>query len=70
MMGMAKLLGPVFLIKFITKTLSMPDIKRKCEQILHASGFPVTDGPPELAFDIDDLEDYEYALSRRAASAR
>ena len=69
MMGMAKLLGPVFLLKFVTKTLSMPDIKQKCEQILHASGYPVTDGPPELAFDIDDLEDYEYALSRLAANS-
>jgi len=63
MVGMVKLLGLGFLFKFLTRTLSMMDIKRKCEQILHASGHPVVDGPPELAYDIDDLADYEYALS-------
>lgn len=61
-LGMAKLLGPQFLLKFLTKKLTLPDIERKIESMLGCSGSAVLNSPPELAYDIDFLDDYEYAL--------
>lgn len=59
--GMARLLGPVFLYKFLRKQLTVPMVEQKIKQILGCTGSPVFDCAPELAFDIDDIEDYEYA---------
>ncbi|AIE87520.1 nucleotidyltransferase family protein [Fimbriimonas ginsengisoli] len=61
-LGMVKLLGPAFLVKFLTKQLTVPDIERKIQSMLGCSGTAVLNSPPELAFDIDALDDYEYAL--------
>jgi GTP:adenosylcobinamide-phosphate guanylyltransferase len=63
-LGMAKLLGPIFLVKFLTKTLTVPDIERKIERMLGCTGSAILNSPPELAYDIDALDDYEYALER------
>jgi GTP:adenosylcobinamide-phosphate guanylyltransferase len=60
--GMAKLLGPVFLYKFLRKQLTVPLVEAKLKQILGCSGAPVLNCAPELAYDIDDFEDYEYAM--------
>lgn len=60
--GMAKLLGLVFVVKYITKALTVGDVEKKIESILGCSGAAVHGSPPELAFDIDYLEDYEYAV--------
>jgi GTP:adenosylcobinamide-phosphate guanylyltransferase len=60
--GMAKLLGPVFLIKFIRKRLTVPDIEGKIRAMLGVTGTAVMGAPPELAYDIDALDDYEYAM--------
>jgi GTP:adenosylcobinamide-phosphate guanylyltransferase len=67
--GMAKLLGAGFLYKFLTKTLTVPDVERKIVTMLHCSGKAVMHSPPELAYDIDDLADYEYAMKHLGASA-
>ena len=61
-LGMAKLLGVSFLIRFIRKTLTVPIVEAKLKQILGCSGAPVLNCAPELAYDIDDFEDYEYAM--------
>lgn len=61
-LGMAKLLGPAFLLKFLTKTLTIPDVERKIESLLKCSGAAVPNSPPELAYDIDFVDDYEYAI--------
>ncbi len=61
-LGMAKLLGTGFLFKFLTKTLTVPDVERKIQAMLHCSGKAIEHSPPELAYDIDDLPDYEYAM--------
>ena len=60
--GMAKLLGPAFLYKFLRKQLTVPMVEAKLKQILGCSGAPVLNCAPELSYDIDDYEDYEYAL--------
>ena len=61
-LGMAKLLGPVLLAKFLRKTLSIDDVEAKAMSLLNLKGRAYRDAPPELAYDIDDLEDYEYAV--------
>ena len=60
--GMAKLLGPGFVFKWLTKSLTVADVEAKIVSILKCSGKAVRNSPPELAFDIDYLEDYEYAV--------
>ena len=61
-LGMAKLLGPVFLYKFIRKQLTVPIVEAKLKQMLGCTGAPVLNCAPELAYDIDDFDDYEYAV--------
>jgi GTP:adenosylcobinamide-phosphate guanylyltransferase len=63
-LGMAKLLGPGFLLKFLTKKLAVPDIETKIRSLLDCSGRAIPGSAPELAFDIDYLDDYEYALTQ------
>lgn len=62
--GMIKLLGPMFLVKYLTKTLTLRDVERKITSLLQCSGSPVQGAPAELAYDIDDFEDYSYAVTR------
>jgi len=59
--GMAKLLGPVFLAKYLTRQVDVPQVLAKVESIIRCSGAAVRGAAPELAFDIDFLDDYEYA---------
>jgi GTP:adenosylcobinamide-phosphate guanylyltransferase len=66
--GMIKLLGPDFLIKFLLKRLTIQDIENKILALLGCSGSPVMGASPELAYDVDDLEDYEYALAQMGES--
>ncbi len=55
-----QMLGPMFLLKYITRQLSINDIERRCEEILGWKGRAVRNAPPDLACDIDTLEDYNY----------
>ncbi len=61
-LGMAKLLGPVFLYRFLRKQLTVPMVESKLQEILGCSGAPVLNCSPELAYDIDAYDDYEYAV--------
>ncbi|RYG47045.1 hypothetical protein EON79_08455 [bacterium] len=63
-LGMVKLLGPSFAIRFLTKRLSVADVLGKVQGIIGASGYPVKGAAAELAFDIDDETDYDYALKQ------
>lgn len=60
--GMAKLLGAGFAYKWLANKLTLADVEKKIEQLLGASGAAVTGCAPELAYDIDDIDDYEMAL--------
>ncbi len=60
-LGMVKLLGPVFAYRYLRKTLTVPQIEAKIQSMLGCSGAAVRGAPPELAYDIDDLEDYAFA---------
>jgi GTP:adenosylcobinamide-phosphate guanylyltransferase len=61
-LGMAKLLGLGFVIKYLTKTMTVTDVEKKITDLLKCSGAAVRDSAPEFAYDIDYLEDYEYAV--------
>ncbi len=60
-LGMAKLLGPAFVLKFVCNRLTLGDVQRKIQQITRCDGVPVPESPPELAYDIDSLDEYRYA---------
>jgi len=60
-LGMAKLIGPTFILKFLTKTLTIRDLENKIQSMLGCTGKAVKGAPVELAFDIDYRDDYEYA---------
>ena len=60
---MARLAGPALLLQFICRTLSVARLETHAHRLL---GFParaVRNAPPELAYDVDVLEEYEYAVA-------
>ena len=61
-LGMARLLGLSFVFKWLTNRLTLSDVEAKILQLLGASGAAVTGCAPELAFDIDDIDDLQHAL--------
>src|SRR5205807_8832693 len=60
--GMARLLGPVFVLKFLAKRLTLVDVEAKIMSLLGCSGAAIAGSSPELHFDIDFIDDYEYAV--------
>ncbi len=59
---MARLLGFGFVLRFLMHRLSMPDIERQCSGILGCSAQAIITSDADLAFDLDDMSDYDYAL--------
>lgn len=62
---LAKLVGLPFMMKYLTKALSSNDAKSKIEEITGAKIAIIRGAPAELAFDIDEIVDYEYALRNK-----
>ena len=60
-LGMARLLGFSFVVRWLTNQLVADDVLTKVESLFNCKGQLVRDGAPELAFDIDLLEEYRYA---------
>jgi GTP:adenosylcobinamide-phosphate guanylyltransferase len=65
-MGMARLLGPAFVLKWLTKRLTLVDVEAKIMNVLGCSGAAIADSAPELAFDIDYQDDYDFAVKHLA----
>ena len=63
---MARLLGLGFVLRFLLHRLALPDIERQCCRILGCSAKAIVTFDADMAFDLDELRDYEYALSRYA----
>jgi molybdopterin-guanine dinucleotide biosynthesis protein A len=61
-LGMAMLIGPVFVYKWLSKSLTLRDLERKIESMLGCTGSAVRNVPVELAYDVDYQDDYEYAI--------
>lgn len=66
-LGMARVLGLPFVWKFLTKSLRLEDIERRATQLLGCNARAVPNGAPDLAFDIDDLDDLRLARRLRQA---
>jgi hypothetical protein len=60
---MARLLGPLFVLRYLTRRLRVEDIERRCTAILRCRGVAVRNARPEMAADIDTVEDYRYAVT-------
>lgn len=69
-LGMARLLGALFVLRFLTRRLTVRQVERKCLELLGCTGGAVHGCEPELAFDIDYAGDYAYALRHSAEEGR
>lgn len=65
-LGIARMLGFKFVWDYLNKKLTVPDIEAKITELLRVRGKAVPGSPPELAYDIDYIEDYQYAMSFKA----
>ncbi len=61
-LSMLRMLGPGMLMRFFTWRLRIPDIERYCQEMLGCSCAAIHGCAPELAFDVDSLEEYRWAL--------
>ena len=68
--GMARVLGMRFVLLLLTKRLTIKDIEDKVMDLLGCTGAAVASSPPELAYDIDYLEDYHYVVATLKATRR
>ncbi len=58
---MARLVGLPFLFAFLTRRLDISALEARAEAVLGVRARAVVDAAPELGFDIDDVEHYDYA---------
>jgi GTP:adenosylcobinamide-phosphate guanylyltransferase len=61
---MARLTGPALLFQFLFKRLSVAKLQQHAERLLQMPARAVRNAPPELAYDVDVLEEYRYAIER------
>lgn len=62
---LAKILGLGFLWKVLTRSITVPQVVAKIESVIGCKVVALEDPPAELAFDVDDIVDYEYALRNK-----
>lgn len=60
--GMARILGPAFVLRFLARRLTVGHIEQRCQEMLGCTGRGIRGCAPELALDIDYPEDYRYAV--------
>ena len=66
--GMARALGPIFILRYLTKTLQVPHLESHCARITGFAASAVRGCDPALAFDIDESADFQYARRFHAES--
>ncbi|HTU71114.1 MAG TPA: nucleotidyltransferase family protein [Candidatus Baltobacteraceae bacterium] len=59
---MAAIAGPSVLVRFAFRQLSVAALEARAQRVLDVPVAAVRDAPPELAYDIDVLTEYRYAL--------
>jgi CTP:molybdopterin cytidylyltransferase MocA len=64
--SMARLLGPALLVRFALRRLTIADIERRGDRVFGLRARAIRDRSPALCYDVDSLEDYEYALGHDA----
>lgn len=62
-LAMARLLGPLFIARFLCGRLQVAHIQARCESVLGCTGHAVLGCAPELAFDIDQPEEFRLAVA-------
>lgn len=65
-LGMVRLLGFMFIARFVFGRLTVRHIEERCRSLLGCSGQGILGSPPELAFDIDKIDEYRYAVNEAA----
>lgn len=68
--GIARLLGFKFVWDYLNKKLTVHDIEKKITDLLRVRGRAIPGSPAELAYDIDYVDDYQYAVSYKSRSAK
>lgn len=58
---MAKIAGWSILLRFVVRNLGIGDLEYRAQQLLGIPARAIRNAPPELAYDIDTLAEYEYA---------
>ncbi len=61
---MASLIGPITLVRFFLGRLSVAHLEGIAARALRVPALGVRDCAPELAFDVDTLEEYHYACAQ------
>ena len=64
--GMARLLGPMLLVRFLVNRLEIEHVEKRAHDVLGIQARAVRNASPALCYDVDTLDDYRYALERRA----
>ncbi len=59
---MATITGPMLLLKFAFKRLSIADVEQRARKVLDMKVMAVRRAAPELAFDADTADEYRYAI--------
>lgn len=62
---MARLTGPLLLLQFALRRLSVARLESHAQRLLGVPACAVRGAPPELAYDVDILAEYRYAIDRR-----
>ena len=65
--ALARILGLPTIARLLSKRLSLVHIETKCRQVLGCTGSAVWGSSPELAYDIDEHDEYLYALRHFAS---
>jgi molybdopterin-guanine dinucleotide biosynthesis protein A len=65
---LAGLLGWWFSVGLLTRTVSVDSCARRASELIGCKCLAIVDSPPELAYDMDDLYEYEYAIRHSGAS--
>jgi CTP:molybdopterin cytidylyltransferase MocA len=61
--SMARLTGPMLLLRFVFRRLGIAELEAQAQRLLHVQAKAVRSAPPELAYDVDTFEEYRYACS-------
>ncbi|HET9096160.1 MAG TPA: NTP transferase domain-containing protein [Candidatus Baltobacteraceae bacterium] len=60
---MARLTGPTLLLQFVFRRLGVARLEAHARRLLGVPALALRNAPPELAYDVDVLEEYRYALA-------
>jgi CTP:molybdopterin cytidylyltransferase MocA len=61
---MARLTGPLLLLQFVLRRLGVAQLESHAQRLLGVRALAVRGAPAELAYDVDVLEEYRYAIAQ------